>query len=110
MVGTIPYVAPEILHRAPYGLSCDVWSYGCLVYGLLSGDHPLLETCNATFDDMRKVVIKKEVRFDQSVWKKVTPECTDLLKSLLVKDPEKRIDIYKVVEHAWFSDQKCAKY
>ena len=53
VVGTIPYVAPEVLLRTPYSFSCDVWSFGILIYGLLSGDHPLLTTCNATFDDMR---------------------------------------------------------
>ena len=104
VVGTIPYVAPEILKRAPYSYSCDVWSYGCLVYGLLSGDHPLLTTCHASFDDMRKVILKRDVRFDQLVWRKVTPECRDLLRNLLVKEPENRLNIDEVLSHPWFAD------
>ena len=64
VVGTIPYIAPEILRKRAYSYSCDVWSYGCLVYGLLSGDHPLLTACPASFDDMRQILLKRDARFD----------------------------------------------
>jgi len=38
--GTLGYVAPEILLRKPYSLTVDVWSYGCLVYAMISGKLP----------------------------------------------------------------------
>lgn len=42
--GTLGYVAPEVLKKDPYRFTCDLWSLGCLTYGLLSGalpfDHP----------------------------------------------------------------------
>lgn len=38
--GTIPYAAPEIILRKPYGHSVDVWSLGVTLYFLLSGQHP----------------------------------------------------------------------
>ena len=106
MVGTIPYVAPEVLLRAPYSFSCDVWSFGILIYGLLSGDHPLLTTCHATFDDMRKLILNREVNFDSVVWKKVTPDCIDLLKNMLNKDPMDRLNIDEVISHPWFNDER----
>lgn len=38
--GTLGYVAPEVLKKEPYGFSCDMWSYGCIIYALLSGSLP----------------------------------------------------------------------
>ena len=38
--GTLGYVAPEILKKEPYSFSCDVWSYGCIIFALLSGALP----------------------------------------------------------------------
>ena len=42
--GTLGYVAPEVLLKQPYSFACDMWSFGCIMYALLSGclpfDHP----------------------------------------------------------------------
>ena len=38
--GTLGYVGPEVLKKEPYRFSCDIWSLGCLAYGMLSGCLP----------------------------------------------------------------------
>ena len=38
--GTLGYVAPEVLQKQPYSYSCDMWSFGCIIYALLSGSLP----------------------------------------------------------------------
>jgi len=38
--GTLGYVAPEVLQKMPYSFSCDLWSYGCIIYAMLSGSLP----------------------------------------------------------------------
>jgi serine/threonine protein kinase len=38
--GTLGYVAPEVLKKQPYTFSCDVWSFGCIIYAMLSGSLP----------------------------------------------------------------------
>lgn len=42
--GTLGYVAPEVLLKQPYSFACDMWSFGCIIYALMSGclpfDHP----------------------------------------------------------------------
>ncbi|KAL1429239.1 hypothetical protein MTO96_016568 [Rhipicephalus appendiculatus] len=38
--GTIPYMAPEILKRRPYGRAADWWSAGIVMYKLITGRVP----------------------------------------------------------------------
>ncbi|XP_065289955.1 microtubule-associated serine/threonine-protein kinase 3-like isoform X3 [Dermacentor albipictus] len=38
--GTIPYMAPEILKRRPYGRAADWWSMGVVMYKLMTGRVP----------------------------------------------------------------------
>ena len=54
--GTLGFAAPEVLKKEPYGFSCDLWSVGCLTYGLLSGTLPFDKhdpklTIQATLND-----------------------------------------------------------
>ena len=34
------YAAPEVLQVKPYGRSVDLWSYGVIVFSLITGELP----------------------------------------------------------------------
>ena len=38
--GTCEYLAPEIINKQPYGIACDWWSFGCVLYEMLTGVPP----------------------------------------------------------------------
>jgi len=39
-VGTPSYMAPEIIEEKPYSVKADVWSFGCLLLHLVTGEKP----------------------------------------------------------------------
>jgi calcium/calmodulin-dependent protein kinase I len=34
--GNIGYAAPEILMSKPYSFPCDLWSFGCVLYAMIT--------------------------------------------------------------------------
>lgn len=42
VVGTLPYLAPEILLGNKYDKRVDYWSFSVVVYEIICGDHPFL--------------------------------------------------------------------
>ena len=104
--GTLGYVAPEVLKKEPYSFSCDLWSFGCIVYALLSGSLPFdHESQKQTI----KMTLESKLEFDLACWDKVSETCKDLLKKLLMKDPKARITLEDVLNHKWFEDLEVSE-
>ena len=45
LLGTIAFMAPEVLRGERYGRSCDVWSVGCCMIEMASSKPPWKENC-----------------------------------------------------------------
>ena len=84
--GTPGYVAPEILKGAKYGTEVDMWSCGVIVYILLGGYPPF-------HDDNHAILYRKikdaDYAFDPQYWDQVSDDAKDLIKKMLVVDPDK---------------------
>lgn len=99
--GTLGYVAPEVLRKEPYSYSCDLWSWGCIIYALLSGSLPFdSESQKETI----QMTLKNKLDFDQPCWNSISKECKDLVTSLLIKEPIRRITLESALKHPWFMD------
>ncbi len=81
--GTLGYVAPEVLRKQPYSFSCDVWSFGCIIYAMLSGSLPF---DHESQKETIRMTLEEKLVFDLPCWTKISENAKDLITMLLQKD------------------------
>ena len=102
IVGTIYYVAPEVINKK-YNGKCDIWSCGVIMYVLLTkkppfgGDMP---------DEIIDNIQKGSYDLNSPTFDKISKSAIDLIQKLLNKDIEKRISAQEALNHPWFKEQK----
>lgn len=99
--GTPEYLAPEILHRTGHGKAVDYWSLGALIYEMITGLPPFY-----TRDRDRLFHNIKYTNLNMP--KFLSPEVTDLLQKLFIKDPNQRLGsglegVNEIKNHLWFA-------
>ena len=97
-VGSPSYIAPEVLNGEEYDYCCDIWSLGVLMYYLLTGNKPFTGT---TEEEIYKAIKTKDIKFKDKIWESISNEAKDLLKSMLVKNKKKRININQALNSDW---------
>lgn len=85
--GTLHYVAPELLLGAKPGERSDVFSFGVLLYELLSGDPPF---DGGTMDETRAAILEREPRRLRRQNRRVPPSLEAIVNRALTKDPSER--------------------
>ncbi|KAB2034773.1 hypothetical protein ES319_D04G107000v1 [Gossypium barbadense] len=104
VVGSPYYVAPEVLQKH-YGLECDVWSAGVIIYILLCGVPPFWdETEQGIFEQ----VMRGELDFTSEPWPSISNSAKDLVRRMLIKDPKKRLTAHEVLCHPWVQEDGIA--
>ncbi|KAI9254050.1 kinase-like domain-containing protein [Sporodiniella umbellata] len=89
--GTVSSASPEILMNKQYRAEpAEVWSLGVLLYTLLFGEVPFLDSEAAVSGPILRPKLK------------VSLQCKHLIVSMLEKKPEKRLTIHQVLHHPWF--------
>ena len=96
--GTPFFVSPEILMRQSYDQQTDMWSVGCIMFLLLSGNLPF--NGRSQKELFRKIVSGK-YEFKEEGWDGVSEDAKDLVKKLLVLDPDERITASQALRHRW---------
>ncbi|XP_052199839.1 calcium-dependent protein kinase 26-like [Diospyros lotus] len=104
VVGSSYYIAPEVLNKQ-YGPKADVWSAGVIIYILLSGDPPFwAETQQGIFDE----ILRADLDFSSDPWPSISESAKDLIRKILVRDPQKRLTAHEVLCHPWVQDEGVA--
>jgi serine/threonine protein kinase len=101
ILGTVEYMAPEVVLGEKYGKAVDWWSFGALGYDLMTGNPPFRGGNHAK---IQQNIVKQKL---------ITPyflslDAKDLLSRLLNKNPKKRLggnmpkDLQTMKKHRFF--------
>ncbi|KGN48243.1 serine/threonine-protein kinase D6PKL1 [Cucumis sativus] len=100
-VGTHEYLAPEIIKGEGHGAAVDWWTFGVFLYELLYGRTPFKGSNN---DETLSNVIMQGLSFPDTPI--VSFQARDLIRGLLVKEPENRFGTEKgaaeIKQHPFF--------
>ena len=103
--GSPCYAAPElVLTQSPYsGRKVDIWSLGVILYAMLAGYLPFDDDSeNEDGADIVKLyhyICNTPLTFPEYV----SPLARDLLRKIIVSNPEKRIGVDEIRNHPWLA-------
>jgi G protein-coupled receptor kinase len=87
-VGTVGYMAPEVIDNEKYTFSPDWFSFGCLLYEMIEGQAPF----RARKEKVKRDEVDRRVKEDQEKFShKFTEEAKSLCQQLLKKSPKSRL-------------------
>lgn len=101
ILGTVEYMAPEVIEGKKYGFAVDWWSLGALAFDLLTGGPPFQANNHAK-------ILEKIVKQKLAMPYFLGPDSKDLLTRLLRKEPNKRLganmpkDLQIIKKHRFF--------
>uniref|UniRef100_A0A8K9XYN9 G protein-coupled receptor kinase n=1 Tax=Oncorhynchus mykiss TaxID=8022 RepID=A0A8K9XYN9_ONCMY len=87
-VGTVGYMAPEVIQNESYSFSPDWWGLGCLVFEMIQGQSPF----RRRKERVKREEVDRRVREDPEEYSdKFSEEAKDICRQLLAKDPKARL-------------------
>jgi len=102
-IGTPCNMAPEVFNHS-YGPMADMWSLGCVVYELLTGEPPFdpykLPADNPEWHLKRNVRAAK-YPMETAEWRALSKEGAAFVQGLLCASVEKRLSSWECLAHGW---------
>ncbi|KAH9378198.1 hypothetical protein HPB48_010439 [Haemaphysalis longicornis] len=88
--GTVPYMAPEIVKRRPYGRACDWWSAGVTFYKIMTGRVPFR---GESKEQLKERILNQPLKWpkEQTHPHSATPEAKDMVTKMLQKNALHRL-------------------
>ncbi len=83
-MGTINYVAPEMIQKNAASMATDIWSLGCIIYKLLTGNVPFTGTNSYL---VFQKILKKDLEYPEFL----SVDAVALIDSLLMLNPIERL-------------------
>jgi len=106
-VGTVGYMAPEVVRNQVYTFSPDWWGLGCIVYEMIQGKSPF----RARKEKVKREEVERRVKDDTEEYsEKFSAGAKDFCQRLLEKDHSQRLgckegDHVSIKEHDFFLER-----
>jgi len=98
VVGTVGYIAPEVVRKERFGPAVDMWSCGVILFIMLSGKMPFY---GETDEECLQKISEGEFHFQEDEWEHIGPEAKSFVRSLLQVEPNKRLTARACLYHPW---------
>lgn len=96
-VGSLQYISPEMLKGQEYDTKVDIWAAGIVMYNMLTGKQPFY---GKTDEELVKNILSFEPKYEDEIFVH-NPCVKSLCKSLLEKDPTKRVSAGEALSSLW---------
>ncbi|EFA12426.1 aurora kinase A isoform X1 [Tribolium castaneum] len=94
LCGTLDYLPPEMVVGQTHNEKVDLWSLGVLCFEFLTGKPPFEAP---TFEETYRNISKAYYKFPPYV----SEGAQDLIRKLLVVNPNERLELSQVMKHPW---------
>ncbi|XP_040900709.1 serine/threonine-protein kinase ULK4 [Toxotes jaculatrix] len=101
--GSPAYSAPEVLQGSETNISSDLWALGCILYYMYTGKPPF---CSDSYTELTEVILHQEPPPPRQTECSHSPPSEDfqnLLKALLNKNPDKRMNWPELLDHPFWT-------
>jgi serine/threonine protein kinase len=93
--GSPCYCSPECLCRIEYdGRKSDIWSLGVILFTMVTGEHPWNVTNTS-------IMLRQILKGTYTVPGFVSPDCKNLICSMMRVTPSERLSMERILEHPW---------
>uniref|UniRef100_A0A6N2NAJ0 Protein kinase domain-containing protein n=1 Tax=Salix viminalis TaxID=40686 RepID=A0A6N2NAJ0_SALVM len=102
LCGSPLYMAPEIIQNKKYDAKADLWSVGAVLFQLVTGKPPF--DGNSQYQLFQNILTSTELRFPQGALEELHPDCVDLCRGLLRRNPVERLTFKEFFNHKFLGD------
>eukprot|EP00898_Chlorokybus_atmophyticus_P007030 jgi/Chlat1/7328/Chrsp59S06965 len=115
LLGTVPFMAPEVLRQVGADCRADIWSIGCTVIEMATGNPPSYQGVNRS--GLNFYAIGKRIFSEDDcpeIPEHLSPECKDFLQRCFRRNPQERPTAEELLQHPFlmnlqFSSQHNAQ-
>ncbi|CAD5326500.1 unnamed protein product [Arabidopsis thaliana] len=102
--GSPLYMAPEIIRNQKYDAKADLWSAGAILFQLVTGKPPF--DGNNHIQLFHNIVRDTELKFPEDTRNEIHPDCVDLCRSLLRRNPIERLTFREFFNHMFLREPR----